>query len=219
MSTINKNLTLYKKPLYQGLPVYLGEHGSIEEYLAKCKSILDEAREEYSKVFVVRVDLRFPKYFDLEYMNQSNTFIDNFIKNLKGNLDTKAAISLDAGRRVHPCRIRYIWVREQADDNDHWHYHLALVLNGNAYCSIGRYKDGRGDNLAGRIQEAWEKVLGINFSVNNGLVHFTRHYQINSDDGNIAEAFYQLSYLCKAETKRYGNGYHVFGSSNKLRPT
>jgi hypothetical protein len=136
-----------------------------------------------------------------------------------------------AGQRVHPCKLRHIWAREQ-DSAIHSHYHVALLLNRDAYFSLGDLRNrasesGRGNqpesdvsrNMAGRIRKAWASALGLRPEQAAGLVHFSdnpvHRIDANSPDfgRQFASAFYRVSYLTKADTKHYGDGHNSFGCS------
>lgn len=66
--------------------------------------------------------------------------------------------------------LRYAWVREWNVAGSP-HYHLALLLNHDAYFSVGDYsKLQSGDcsydqMLAGRIYKAWGVALGVDWAI------------------------------------------------------
>lgn len=71
-----------------------------------------------------------------------------------------------------------------------------------------------------RMQEAWASALKCEFEQVKGLVEIPKNAEYRVDrnvrPGNVdqlPELFYRASYLCKAATKRYGDGAHGFGYS------
>ena len=94
------------------------------------------------------------------------------------------------------------------------HYHFNLLLNSNAYRSLG-WMESDEDNMAKRITAAWCSALGISYDAGVGLVYFPNNavYYIGDDPARLAKYVYRASYLCKVNTKHFGNGMHAFGHS------
>ncbi|MEY4591747.1 MAG: hypothetical protein RIR18_642 [Pseudomonadota bacterium] len=67
-----------------------------------------------------------------------------------------------------------------------------------------------------RIHEAWASALGIPVENKLGLVEFPQNlfYLLQqADPMTLSDSIHRASYLCKAETKQYGDWVHGFGAS------
>lgn len=121
--------------------------------------------------------------------------------------------------------LRYVWVREWGCANQP-HYHVALLLNRDAYFSLGDYgrlSDPASDYdemLSGRICKAWGVALDIPWRQAQSGVHFPKrpvaalqsHHQRFGEQ--FVNVFYRLSYFAKQESKRYGDRQRNFGMSS-----
>ena len=144
---------------------------------------------------------------------------------LNSRLEAEELRKRREGKRVYPCRLRYIWVKEK-NYSDNWHYHVCILLNRDAYFTLGKFKHDKENrdvrsNMADRINDAWASALKILPEISRGLVHFS-HNPIYYIDCNTPEAFqqysdlfYRLSYFAKVETKHYGDHSKNFGCSRK----
>jgi hypothetical protein len=223
----NRNLTLFHGNEWHGLSVYTERGPQIENYLERAYRVLQDAVEEYPRSSMIRCEPRVPKGRG----QPDSAVISRFIASLQAQLDADADRKCKEGKRVHPCKLRHIWVREQ-DSAIHDHYHVALLLNRDAYFSLGDLRSrspesGRGNqpesevtrNMADRIRKAWASALGLRPEQTAGLVHFSdnpvHRIDANSPDffEQFASAFYRVTYLTKADTKHYGNGLNSFGCS------
>lgn len=81
-SDFNRNLTVLTTPQYDGLQTLSLKNGTIEEYLYKIRSVMDYVVLNYSKVFAIRVDLRFPDTFE----SSDTAVITRFFESLKAQL-------------------------------------------------------------------------------------------------------------------------------------
>lgn len=213
MKKINKNLTLFMGTHYKGFPVYQSPSGLILEYVDVCHEQLVVMGHDCNKALLVRFDAKFPKYFDAEHMDTSNKVVSDFIKQLGRMLDQREQRKGLEGKRVSPHRMRYVWVREQSQDNSHWHYHFLLLVNKHTFRSVG--VAGNVESLGGILKTAWALALKVHECDARGLIYIPSNagYIIDYSTGISAEAFYRISYLCKARTKVYGLGSHVIGYS------
>ena len=176
------------------------------------EQVIDQAMEDYSRVFVFRLDLRFPYDYDQDVSNNTiRRFLDSFIAKLEAREQRKRSSS-----RVHDNRVRYIWAREQVS-SDYPHYHLAILLNGHAYRRVGSYMAEHG--LARAIKEAWERALELDERDDyEGLVSYPRdsEFILTRDDERARRTcFSRLSYLCKVASKRYGDRSRNFGYTTR----
>lgn len=192
----------------------------IVSYLERIAETLNSAISEYPRVCAIRFDLRFP----LGYCYQDTSVISRFIESLKAKLESEELHKKREGKRVYPCRLRYTWVKEQ-NESVHWHYHVCIFLNRDAYFTLGNFRHesdnvARG-NMASRINDAWASALRIPSETGKGLVHFPRcsvyHINQHGQDGEkqYESLFYRLSYFAKANTKYYGDNSNSFGCSRK----
>lgn len=213
MKTINKNLTLLFGAHYKGFPVYQSPDGLIREYLDICYDQTMVMGFQCRKALLVRFDAKFPKYFDREHIDTSNGVVSAFTRRLERLLDQRERHKALDGQRVSPHCMRYVWVREQSGDNDCWHYHFILLVNKHTFRSVGITENMA--SLGGILRAAWAHALKVHECDARGLIYIPSNagYIIDYSIGISAEAFYRISYLCKAKTKVYGLGSHVIGYS------
>ncbi|WP_420538107.1 YagK/YfjJ domain-containing protein [Marinobacter vinifirmus] len=72
------------------------------------------------------------------------------------------------------------------------------------------------ENLATRISRAWHSALGLEWNRNCPLIHIPDQpqYWVDRDDvPSLHRAFRRGSYLCKSDSKHYGDGMRSFGAS------
>ena len=211
--TDNANLILHHDPVFEGLPVQTEQGPLIVSYLERTRNTLKRSLDQYGRVFAFRIDLRFPVGFSFPIID-NNDFIERFFASLKAKIRHNRDQASLSNRYAHDTLVRYVWCRENGQHGMP-HYHVAVMLNYDAFCTLGRFEMDR-DNLFNRLHEAWASAVGLSANQVVGLVEFPRNpfYVLRRDDPNsVAEFFYRASYLCKAETKSYGNGVHGFGAS------
>ena len=210
---INQNLTFHDESTYQGLPIQT-EHGHVaKEYLNRAFGCFQKATDQYKRVCMMRFDLHVPEGYYSTAL-ESNALISKFFASLKSKIQHSQARSRSEGHRVHGTEVRYFWCREISSFGG-VHYHVALLLNHDAYAFMGDF-ELQSSNMYSRIHGAWASALSMYIMDIRGLVHIPEHsvYQIRSDDvASFSNAFYRASYLCKMNTKEYGQGFHTFGSS------
>lgn len=202
----NSNLTIFHNQLFNGMPVY--RKPLVKEYLMSIQHFLEMSLNEYSRLYVLRFDLRYPEnYFCFDSGLDITTFIARLNSRLEADLKRKG--------KEHKCHMRYVWVKEK-EYSDNYHYHFAISLNKDVYFTKGKF-DSSERNLSKMIQEAWESVIGNCIPGQSGLVHFCENgdYWINDKGDKYKECFERLSYLAKIETKNFGTGQKNLGSSRK----
>lgn len=207
----NRNLTIIPASEYSGRYRLKGNHPMISNYLERIERVMGEAMSRYGRVTMIRVDLRFPKWWDLETCPYQSC-ISEFIKRLNVLLFNHGIA------RAHPTYLRYTWCKEFGMESGRPHYHLAIMVSGHAYRPLRHYSTFSSRSLGRVISQAWWDTLGIWDIEGKGLAYFPEKgacsfssRDLNSQIG----AFRQLSYIAKARTKRYGNGYRSFGYSYK----
>lgn len=213
----NRNLTVLNAKEFSGLPILQFKNGVYGEYLHNNFNVIYHALNRYAKVFAVRVDLRFPDYFDTD----NNRYVTRFIESLKAKITADyIAKCKNTEGFVHQSEVLYIWVQETGELNRP-HYHLCLFFNGNAYRSLGVFELGR-PNLYNRIVKAWASALALDVVAAQGLVHFPKAPCYLLERGRIhqtntlRELFLRLSYFAKVDSKTYGDGRRHYGCSRLL---
>lgn len=184
------------------------------EYLRRLEEVINYALGESNRVFAFRVELRFPAGTAWEYAEADNRVITRFIESFKAKIRHNRQCAKQLTPHTHDSAVRYVWAREIGEEGS-VHYHVLILLNGHAYYSLGDFTLGR-DNNYNRVNEAWASALGLYVSQLSGLVHFPVNpvYRVERNDQlEINNLFYRASYLCKADTKYFGNGVHGFGAS------
>lgn len=224
-----RNLRLHDKSTWQGKSVYTQRDHLIANYLEKIDHVICCATTDHRRSFVIRCDLHF-----CQYDHESDTaVISRFIDSLKAQLRAHEQRKYREGKRVHSCRLRYIWVKERSL-SPNAHYHVVLFLNNDAFCTLGlmrRVQDYRNNheepcypasderNMVDRIRQAWASALDVSFKTASGLVHIPRNatYHLDANDAEFdsqfSELFYRLSYMAKLDTKHFGDRSKNFGSS------
>jgi|SRR5450830_991956 len=210
----NQNLTLCYDSTYQHLPMQVEKGPFILEYLRRLHQTMYRAIDQYRRVFAFRFDLRLPSGYLSHERLYENEVIDRFIESFKAKIRHNRQLAFRENKYAHDSVVRYVWTREVGQQGRP-HYHFVVLLNYDAFCSLGIYVSGR-NNMFNRVQEAWSSALGLSADAAQGLVEFPRnpYYVLRRDDNiSIAEFFFRASYLCKMATKSFGNGGHGFGAS------
>lgn len=213
----NNNLTIFYGDHFHGLPVMTDKGPFITEYLECLKGVIDFAITDYSRVLAFRFDLRIPCRNDLPSYVCTNKAISLFFERFKWIIKSDRAKARSNNPYAHNTKVRYFWVREEGYLGKP-HYHLLILLNKDAYYTIGRLGSDR-VNMIRRLEHAWASALSLPIEQVNGLVEIpdNAQYRIDLNDPSginvLAELFYRASYLCKAATKTYGSNQHGCGSS------
>jgi len=195
------------QPVYQGHPINASTElglGCREDILGKGLSILDYAVRSHSRVFFMRMDVKFPQGGD---------------HSSRGNLFQGFLASFMTHLARHGLSPLYLWVREQAESPTP-HFHVALMLDGTQTRSAHRHW--------AKAVELWGLALGQDAT---GLIHrcFTE-VNGNTQDGVMIErgaadcqamfdhCFHWMSYMCKENSKGDAPWHHrEFGGSQVPR--
>lgn len=151
------------------------EKGLFIEHLDSCLHVINDALEDHPRTLAIRVDLRLPGW-----MRQlPDNAISHFIETFKDKIKRDRRRAAQEQEYPKPCTVRYIWSRER-NTVKHDHFHVLLLLNQDAYPSLGRFKSKR-QNIAKRIKESWALALGIDVNNLRGGVLFplNAEYVIN----------------------------------------
>ncbi|PUA19194.1 inovirus Gp2 family protein [Glaciimonas sp. PCH181] len=210
----NSNLTLHFDDTYLGLPIQFDKGPFIREYLHRLHQTMTRAINQYPRVFAFRFDLRFPLNQNPDDFSYQSEIIERFIESLKAKIRHNRQLAMRENKYAHDSIVRYVWTRE-IGQHGRPHYHMAMLLNYDAFCALGTYSPGR-DNMFNRLNDSWASALGLPAKDVVGLVEIPKnpYYHIHRDENvSIAEFFFRASYLCKSATKSFGNGSHGFGAS------
>ena len=212
--TENMNLSQYFQSEYRGFSVQIDRGPLIHEYLGRLNETIQRSLADHPRTFAFRVDLRFPSVALLLDEAYANAVIERFFASFKAKIEHNRYLARKAYPYAHDTRVRYVWAREIGQQGRP-HYHVLILLNNDAFCTLGNYEAGR-ENMFNRLEEAWASALRMHRSDVHGLVEIPLNgaYLIKRDDvASQAACFYRSSYLCKAATKMWGDGVHCFGSS------
>ncbi|HHM8494128.1 TPA: inovirus Gp2 family protein [Pseudomonas aeruginosa] len=214
----NPNLSLHYDGTFDGFDLMIDKGPFIREYLARIKHTIDLAFDQYPRVLAFRVDLRLPRNIDLADYAYTNQVISKFFESFSAKIRYHRSQLRERSRYARGCKVRYAWSRE-AGRGETPHYHVLILLNRDAYYTIGRLGSER-DNMISRMEEAWAGALGLSVEQVRGLVHIPENaeYRIDrnaggSDRDERPALFYRASYLCKAATKSYGDRQRGFDTS------
>ncbi|MEZ8962328.1 inovirus Gp2 family protein [Vibrio cyclitrophicus] len=207
------------------------KYGSLNQrYLVRINDTVMGALAIHPRVLIARIDLRIPNNGlnsdnPLErdvptcYVNTDVDLMKRFIASLKVQMNFDQRNKAKQGKRIHPCPLNYVWVRERSTSHNE-HYHVVLIVNQDAYYPFGRlHYEG---TLACMVNRAWASALGLTADEIVGLVHIPERpmYTLNRNhpparfQKNVDEVAVRLAYLAKNETKVLGDGLRNFGCSN-----
>ncbi|UQY32967.1 inovirus Gp2 family protein [Pseudomonas fulva] len=214
----NTNLHLHYDNTFAGFRLMRDKGPFIREYLSDLKHTIELALAEYPRLLAFRVDLRLPQGVELPdyaYTNQViSRFFESFTKKIQYHQERVAERGYSRG-----CKVRYVWSRE-VGQGGRQHYHLLILLNRDAYYTIGRLGSDR-VNMISRLEDSWVGALRLSVDQVRGLVHIPKdaEYRIDreirrDEVDELHELFYRASYLCKVATKSYGDRQRSFGTSN-----
>jgi len=220
--TENKSKKLHFGDSWNGRDV-TNRHGPLSiDYLTRIHEVMEDQLSDTPRTLAVNIVLRLPGHLgDID-----SAVITRFIKSINAQVAADQDRARSAGKRVHRCKVRYLWVKER-DGSENYHYHVCLFFNRDAYYQLGTFpryenrplddsEDSPNLSVAGKIAKAWASALGMEPAHACGLVHFPENptYKLRrNDDREIEKLFFRLSYFCKIATKHYGTGGRNFGCS------
>jgi hypothetical protein len=209
----NNNLTLFFDQTFKGFDVLHQYAPLIEEYLSSALCVAQLALLKHPRTFAFRVDLHFPA--DWSFDTNDNKPLERFIASFRAKIFHNRQLRAKESGHPHDTTVSYIWCREIGEASGVPHYHLAILLNRDAFFKLGKFETGR-KNLFNLMVEAWASALKLPVEDVRGLVEIPENatYSLTKDDWDAFNDFFRrVSYLCKAETKHFGDGVHSFGTS------
>jgi len=216
----NPNLTLHYDDRYCGLPVQTSKGPLVKEWLERIRQSILEQLAKHSRVLTLRIDLRFPSnYWGYEDDSLGNKYLEDFRNHLRATLDRLP------GNRNHDLMV--LSAREYDEHDRKPHFHLLILLNGNAIRGTGKWDLSR-ENLYSRLYEAWAFALGMQAYEIEGLIQFANGSALTSrgrnyvrhgsmllhrgDEQMFHDLFWISSYLAKVATKNFYDGCRPFVS-------
>ncbi|HCH7903379.1 TPA: inovirus Gp2 family protein [Klebsiella oxytoca] len=184
-----------------------------EKYLQAIINTMDNALMQHHRTLAVRVDLRLPEYRDIGDSisctpNITRGLLSRFIRSAQSKIDAFQKRQAKQSKRINPCKLRYLWVKEIADASKP-HFHVVLFVNKDIFRGLGDFLH-TGDNLGSFIQDAWLSALGLeDYPEYRQLVHFPANplYVLDINAANFQQACnaltFRISYFAKEHTKVY----------------
>ncbi|EOK6313973.1 inovirus Gp2 family protein [Vibrio natriegens] len=211
----------YSYSKYLGLSIN-GNHEFNEEYLRSAHQVLINALNEHARTFMFHVVLRYPVNHLAEVEGNISRFINAFKAKVRADRERK----LREKKNVHATSVRYVWCREYSELMTE-HFHVFFLINNDTYHKLGSFCEPSEGHLTWMISTAWASSINLPQINLGGLVEFAGWKKINAKkipsshtkerDGVVRDsfesAFHWMSYLCKINTKFYGNNVRNFGCS------
>ncbi len=208
-------------------------HGPINpRYERRIKETIDKAIAEHPRTIAIRLDGYIPTgsiwsewNFDTDtpkaFARDDTEVIKRFFAALVFRIEYEADSKAKRAERVHPCTVRYVWVREYTKDGKP-HYHFLLLLNKDRYFTLGNYANN-GNNLASKIVESWCSALGLEPEHFHHLVNFPdnpcyyldKNWPAKEFERRLSLLLFRARYLAKEHSKLKVKGQRNFGCSNK----
>ena len=215
--TNNRNLKLINENKYKGLPLLNKTAPYVQQYLDGTIQAIESALDEHSRLFAFRFELKFPVNQMWQKRYPDNIYVQDFWVRLKAIIKYDRARAAKQYGQAHQTSVKYVWTKEYSR-NGVPHYHCLILLNMDAYRSIGNINSDQ-PNMMSRIIDAWGRSLGLSWEDTLGLVHIPRNASYRLKRGDEKEKGFnklveRASYLCKLDTKEYGDGQHAFGASH-----
>jgi len=212
----NSNLTLYYDRTFQDLPIMVEKGPCVLEYLQRLFLAMYLACNQYSRVFAFRFDLQFPYSLNIHDFSVENGIMSRFFESFNAKIKHNRLMAFRENPNAHDTMVRYAWAREVGVVAGHTHYHCVIFLNYEAFRTLGKF-DSSQNTIFARLMEAWASALCLSVDDVKGLIEIHQDsacYLLQRDNiKSLEDFFYVASYLCKAETKVYGDGHHGFGAS------
>jgi hypothetical protein len=214
----NPNLHLYYGDTFEGWPLMIDKGPFIREYLSRLKHTIHLAVDQYPRAMAFRADLHLPLGIDLPDYAYTNEVISDFFESFTKKIQYHQDRVRERDGYARGCKVRYVWARETGR-GDRPHYHLLILLNRDAYYTMGRL-DSERVNMISRMEESWAGALGLSVDQVGGLVNIPKNaeYRVNryvrrGEVDELPALFHRASYLCKAATKSYGDRQRGFDTS------
>ncbi|MBC3946727.1 inovirus Gp2 family protein [Erwinia persicina] len=190
------------------------------DYLQGIEKTIGRAQKDYTRVLAIRVDFRFPTGEEkLSKVRTDSGVITRCMKSLTERITADLNRRKKADKRVYPCRLRYVWVREFSKSGKK-HYHVLLLLNREVYRHPGNYTKTEG-TLASIIAGAWMSAIASTDPKDRYLTNFAMngYYYMDVNGEKYIETrdylLFRTAYMAKVATKKSEDGERNFGSSQR----
>lgn len=214
----NPNVKLHWGKTYNDHDLLPGVGAFIKPNLAKIERVLSRALDQSSKLYAVRLDLRFPQNYELSGLgNFSNKPLQRFITGLRRRLDNHFDEGTRTEIRRHPHNFAYLWSREYDKGHTRPHFHVLLIFNGQAFRTIGNINSG-GLSLYRMVEESWLSALRCQGMGLDRLVHLCdsgQYWLSRENEEGFNALFQRASYMAKVRDKDFNDGFHRFGGGDR----
>ncbi|RBQ36292.1 inovirus Gp2 family protein [Rahnella aquatilis] len=198
-----------------------------QHHINRIHDTLNQSLSAHPRTFIQRIDLRIPDTNYEQYRDDS-TLMTRFMESLKSQIKQAQKRKKIQAKRVHYTDVRYVWLREFGEQKGKKHYHVALMLNNDAYWNVGPYCPVSGvyiHSLALMIMEAWVRTLNLHtqpdYQRYYKLVHFVLEgdFTLKINDKHFeyrrGQIFQHLEYMAKLHSKDRTDGQRNFGCSQR----
>lgn len=185
---------------------------------------IDAAMRDCPRLLVVRFDLRLPgeELQDcLTDYRPDHGVWSRFIRSLVAQIKANIRRRKKQGKRVYPCKVRYIGVREFDSSGTKPHYHVCLLLNYLMYRGL-HFKRSEHTNqrypigLPRMITNAWVRALKLEDKKYHKLVYFPGNCACfifcEEDLDGVVQ---RVLYLAKTRSKHNEDGWRNFYCSRR----
>lgn len=202
--------TISYSSTYRGYHVNAKKDETKDLYLGVYTEILDsiidqitELLRRHSRIHVLRFDCHFPSRWKHD-RKLENDAISRLCKTIKENLSLK--------RWGSHKDIACGWVFEIGKMNNRPHFHVYIAFKA-ATMTLGAITPDGCTGVLGMIQSCWKRIAG-------GSTWMVETHTVNrSNNAEISDCVFHLSYLGKVNTKIIGMGNHAKNySSSRLKP-
>lgn len=140
MNSMDGNGKITNDNVYYNHPVNIGTYGKLhcnKDILKTIYEQMETMSNKHNKVLFVRFDLRYPIGYE---SSDGSEHVSELFKRLVEKYQRQGVDT------------RYIWAREQKNDQDVQHYHCVLLMDGNR---VQRYF-----SILEVVTEIWGRILG-----------------------------------------------------------
>ncbi|MGN0921138.1 MAG: inovirus-type Gp2 protein [Cellvibrio sp.] len=81
----------------------------IVDYLDRFENVINSYVRKNLRTLAIRIDLHFPENYA---PSSGHNYAGDFIRKLQARVNSDLARKQREGKRVHPCKIGYVWVKE-----------------------------------------------------------------------------------------------------------
>lgn len=195
-------------PLIKDTPQY---------YLDQIYDTLQKALDQYTRIFVIRIQLKYPYLLVKPEDELTNALVQRFTTLLEERIKYHMKKVGEPHQQVDDIAVRYSWAEDRCKEGGP-RYHLLLLLNANAFRMLG-YSNRGLECMRGRLVSVWADTLGLAAIRCSGLVHVSKRAIASVDSARLSAEMHHISWSCqflsRVAAKRHGYGIRSFGCSDK----